>query len=149
MKNIFAFFASLLFACPLFAQSNKLLGKWVLDFALTEENSLVPVDNPYFSNEVIYEISLNKMKISAYMFDAKYIGDNASIPPMEGIQLSIKIKSGFVSVTFSITSWEVEDTATEYPKLSNIIEIISSNCLSSSNNNIFFFSILKIFRSAE
>ena len=76
MKNIFAFFASLLFACPLFAQSNKLLGKWVLDFALTEENSLVPVDNPYFSNEVIYEISPNKMKISAYMFDAKYIGDN-------------------------------------------------------------------------
>ncbi|WP_312334665.1 hypothetical protein [Sphingobacterium sp.] len=76
MKNIFAFFASLLFTCPLFAQSNKLLGKWVLDFALTEENSRIPVDNPYFSNEVIYEISPNKMKISAYMFDAKYIGDN-------------------------------------------------------------------------
>ncbi|MEI2272489.1 hypothetical protein OHD16_10100 [Sphingobacterium sp. ML3W] len=76
MKTIFVFLVLLLFVYPLFAQSDKLLGRWVLDFALTEDNSLVPLDHLYFSNEVIYEISPNKMKISAFTFDTKYIDDN-------------------------------------------------------------------------
>ncbi|RKE55323.1 hypothetical protein DFQ12_0154 [Sphingobacterium detergens] len=47
MKTIFVFLVSLLFAYPLFAQSDKLIGRWGLDFALTENNSLVPLDHLY------------------------------------------------------------------------------------------------------
>lgn len=59
MKTIFVFLVSLLFAYPLFAQSDKLLGRWVLDFALTEENSFVPLDNPYFFTEDTINTNFN------------------------------------------------------------------------------------------
>jgi len=96
MKTIFVFLVSLLFAYPLFAQSDKLLGRWILDFALTEDNSLVPLDNPYFSNEVIYEISPNKMKISAFTFDTKYIGDNEI--DLGHMKLSYTFSDGYLTV---------------------------------------------------
>ncbi len=119
MKILFIFLVSLLFVYPSFSQSDKLLGQWVLDFALTEQNSLVPLDNPYFSNEVIYEISRNKMKISAFTFDAKYIGDNEI--DLGHMKLNYTFSDGYLTVIEKGTEIKLyflkrDDFVNKYPE---------------------------------
>ncbi|MEN5435469.1 hypothetical protein ABE545_17670 [Sphingobacterium faecium] len=57
------------------AQSNALLGKWILDTSLTPEGKLLPLDDPLFSSLVIYEFTEKKLAINEHKFDAEFSGN--------------------------------------------------------------------------
>jgi len=53
-------------------QENRLLGTWVLDFAMNGNKEIIDVHSPMFSNETIYTISSSKLIVNSMSFKANY-----------------------------------------------------------------------------
>lgn len=54
------------------AQENNLRGGWILDVALLNDGSLLPVDHPLFSTQIVYRIDSDKIKIDDIEMPAEY-----------------------------------------------------------------------------
>jgi len=73
---LLSLFLTLQFIGSSHAQSEKLLGKWVLDIVLSEDNALLPINDIQFSTEAIYVISPHKIEIHGYEQPARFIGSS-------------------------------------------------------------------------
>src|SRR5690606_26103791 len=71
-KSFLLFFLFCLFFQPINAQENRLIGRWVLDFVTDANKMISDIHSPLFSNETIYEISKDELKINDQPFKARY-----------------------------------------------------------------------------
>lgn len=71
-RSFLLFFLFCLFFHPLSAQENRLIGRWVLDFVTDANKMISDIHSPLFSNETIYEISKDQLKINDQEFKARY-----------------------------------------------------------------------------
>src|SRR5690606_41447552 len=71
-KSFLLFFLFCLFFQPINAQENRLIGRWVLDFITDADQLVSDIKSSKFSNETIYEISKDQIKINNTAFKAVY-----------------------------------------------------------------------------